>query len=142
MNKTEYRQQFPDCELIKHFPTHGGCKIVPGYVQFPIFGKQCNAEAHHFHHVIGGDKAGRTDDERNVLRLNVHVHEFVTDWSCAGRILSCWELRRKGCLDWAFLSRISRKCYPSIFETDKYLAAVLMFPWIEPYHRELTRRAA
>lgn len=142
MNKAEYRHQFPDCELVKHFPTERGCKVVPGYIRFPIFGGRCDVEAHHFHHVIGGDARGRTDDERNVLRLNVHVHEFVTDNSCAGRILSCWELKRKGCLDWQFLSRISRKCYPSIFETDKYLEAVRQFPWIEPYRAELTRRAA
>lgn len=142
MNKSEYRLEHPDCELLRHFPALSGCKVVPGYARFPIFGKRCDVEAHHFHHVIGGDAVGRTDDERNVLRLNVHVHEFVTDHSCAGRILSCWELQCKGLIDWAFLSEISRKCYPSILETDPYLKACRQFPWIEPYRTQLIRRAA
>lgn len=142
MNVNKYRTEHPDCELLKHFPTERGCKVVPGYVQFPIFKGRCDVEAHHIHHVIGGDKAGRTDDERNILRLNVHVHEFVTDWSCAGRILSFWELSQKGCLDWEFLSRISRKCYPSILETDKYLEAVRQFPWIEQYRAQLIWKVA
>lgn len=142
MDKNKYRSEHPDCELIQHFPTIGREKVVPGFMEFPIFGGQCVIPSHDFHHVIGGDPAGRTDDERNVLRVNRSVHEFLTKHSCASRILSCWELKRKGCLDWEFLTRISRKCYPSIFETDKYLDAVRQFPWIEPYRRELIRRAA
>lgn len=137
MNLPAYRRKHPCCELLKHFPTVGRSKVVPGYVEFPLFGRQCEVEAHHIHHVIGGDKRGRTDDERNVLHLNIYVHEFVTDHSCAGRILSAYELLRKQKLDCEFLASISRKCWPSVLDTDPYIDAAERFKWIEPYRLQL-----
>lgn len=145
MNVAKYKQEHPYCELIRHFPVDGRCHIVHlkgNTIRFPLFGGRCRIDASDLHHIIGGDPAGRTDDERNVLHLNIYVHQWVTDHPCAGRILSCWELKRKGRLDWEFLTRISRKCYPGLFENPLYLNDAERFPWIEPYRKELIRRAA
>lgn len=142
MNPSDYRSEHDTCELLKHFPIIGGEVVVPGYVRFPIFKGKCEVESHHVHHVIGGDAMGRTNDKRNILALNVWVHEWVTEHSRAGRVLSCYELQRQGRIDWAFLSQISRKSYPSIMDTDAYIEACARWPFVEQLRTQLIRRAA
>lgn len=141
MNTSAYRAEHPYCELLSHFPVAERLKIV-GCTAFPMFGGRCRIDASELHHVVGQTKKGRTNDERNVLHLNKLVHDWVTAHPCAGRMLSCWELKRQGRLDWEFLSDLDGKCWPGLFDNHSYLADVKRFPWIEPYHRELTRRAA
>lgn len=138
MNKAAYKLDHPYCELVTHFPVANRIKIV-GTTGFPLFGGRCRIDASELHHVVGQTSLGRTDDERNVLHLNSLVHDWVTDHPCAGRMLCCWELRRKGVLDWAFLSGLDHKCWPGLFENPSYMADVERFPWLEPYHHELIR---
>lgn len=142
MNVSEYKREHDQCELAQLFPRHGREIIVPlkPSVRFPLFGGKCYVDASELHHVIGGDPMGRSNDPRNVLHLNHYVHEFVTQHACAGRILSCWSLRLQGRIDWAYLSNISRKAYPSIFDTDLYAAACQQFPWIDVMRCELISR--
>lgn len=141
MNIQDFKASHPYCEAAPYFPVADRLRIV-GSTGFPLFGGQCRIEAHQIHHVVGQTWKGRSNDESNILHVNCYVHEWITDHSCAGRIISAWALHQAGRLDWALLSELDGKCWPGLFENPSYLADVQRFPWIAPYHEQLTRRAA
>lgn len=133
-----------DCQLLHLFPRVDGCIVIPNQnpLHLPLFGGRCRLAADDPHHVVGQTPRGRTDDPRNVLYVSRTVHDWLTDHTCASRIICCKALKELGRLDWRFLSDLDRKRWPGIFETDPYIAATLRFPWVEPYRAELIRKAA
>ena len=144
MNIHDYKFEHPHCELASLFPRVGGEILIPfqNTVRLPLFGRHWRLEAHELHHVVGQTSRGRTNDERNVLHLNHYVHSWLTDNTCAGRILCCRALKDMGRLDWAFLSGLDRKNWPGIFDTDPYIEACKRYPWVEECRTELIRKAA
>lgn len=137
-----YKESHPYCELARYF-VHHGTLVVPGkpILHKPLFGQP--QEGGELHHIVGKDKRGRTDDEKNVLNLCSEVHGWITDFaSCAGQVLCCVELQRQGRLDWAYLSDLDRKCWPGKFETDQFIEQCRLYPAIETLRIELIRKAA
>lgn len=143
MIPSTYKAENPDCELAKYFRRDNDIVVpIARQVTFPVFGKSFRLEAHHIHHIVGQTPNGRTNDIRNMLAVNYAVHDWLHEYELAGRVLCCWELRRKGVLDFAYLSKLDRKCWPGKFETDDYARQCVQFPFVEHARIELIRKAA
>ena len=126
----------PDmCELAEIF-RYGHYVAVPGKDREVHTSREFPASE--WHHVIGKDAIGRTDDNRCGLWLSHYFHQtWFAQHHRPGRVACCFALKRMGYLDWDFLSELSRQKWPGIFETDDYVRQCSQFPAVEKMRRSL-----
>ena len=145
MTVEAFKRTVTHCEAAHLLPRINGCVVVPlqPAVHLTVgYGKNIWVPGNEWHHAIGQTKAGRANDKRNILHVNHYVHEWITDNSNAGRVLTCMALRDAGRLDFAYLSKLSMRNYPWLFDTDPYIEACEPFAWLEELRVNLLMKAA
>lgn len=135
MNLQAFRDEHPHCELAPLFTASRWKCVVPDK---PPVSLLYPVHACELHHVVGRNPKGRRNDPRNLLHLSREFHSWATTYSLAGRVASCWALKKAGRLDFEFLSELDGACWPGIFSTDHYAAQCREFVVVEAMRRAMT----
>lgn len=135
MTPAEYRESHKTCPLIPCFPWNGTWRVPLGANGNSVSVSYRGAAPSDIHHIVlrSWYSGPLRDDPRNLLHVNSVAHDFVTDRTKAGFVLSLYAKHVIGELDVCFIRDLmSPRQLPGLLEMDDYREKCGEFPWMEP----------
>lgn len=140
MSHESYRASHPECGLLPCFPWNGRWHVPMGTNGNCVSISYRGSAPSQIHHIVlkSWHAGPQQDDERNVLHVHHAAHDFVTDRTRAGFVLSLYAKHKLGELDVDFIREIMKpRIVGGLLQTEDYAVQCEEFEWMIPIYNEV-----